>query len=136
MKGRTCDSRREQRKVQRRWGNGLQRKALRARGEEGPAGGGGEPPRWPVPQGLRRGRRRGKAGMSAPAKLTLVFSFLVIMDKYQEQPHLLDPHLGKNRGRSSCGGSFGHTCVPAAAGVRTHCPGLVCSSRGLCTPCS
>lgn len=24
--------------------------------------------------------------------------FLVIMDKYQEQPHLLDPHLGKNRG--------------------------------------
>lgn len=29
--------------------------------------------------------------------LTLFFS-LVIMDKYQEQPHLLDPHLGKNRG--------------------------------------
>nr|XP_060503670.1 tubulin-specific chaperone D [Panthera onca] len=41
--------------------------------------------------------------------------FRVIMDKYQEQPHLLDPHLGENRGRSSCGGSFGHTCVPAAA---------------------
>ena len=29
--------------------------------------------------------------------LTLFF-FLVIMDRYQEQPHLLDPHLGKNRG--------------------------------------
>lgn len=30
--------------------------------------------------------------------LMLMFFFLVIMDKYQEQPHLLDPHLGKNRG--------------------------------------
>ena len=29
--------------------------------------------------------------------LSLTFFFLVIMDKYQEQPHLLDPHLGKNR---------------------------------------
>lgn len=32
--------------------------------------------------------------------LTLSF-FLVIMDHYQEQPHLLDPHLGKNRGCQS-----------------------------------
>ena len=29
--------------------------------------------------------------------LSLTFFFLVIMDKYQEQPHLLDPHLGENR---------------------------------------
>lgn len=29
--------------------------------------------------------------------LMLTFLSLVIMDKYQQQPHLLDPHLGKNR---------------------------------------
>lgn len=27
--------------------------------------------------------------------VSILFSILVIVDKYQEQPHLLDPHLGR-----------------------------------------
>lgn len=43
------------------------------------------------------GERR-VAGHVCLVMLILSFFLLVIMDKYQEQPHLLDPHLGKNRG--------------------------------------
>lgn len=36
-------------------------------------------------------------GMCASVVLIVtLFFFSVIMDKYQEQPHLLDPHLGKS----------------------------------------
>lgn len=31
--------------------------------------------------------------------IVMLFLFSVIMDKYQEQPHLLDPHLGKSNSR-------------------------------------
>ena len=52
---------------------------------------------WPVLLGAAwespYGKTRGFPGLM----LSLAFFFLVIMDKYQEQPHLLDPHLGKNR---------------------------------------
>lgn len=47
---------------------------------------------------------RGKVRIPGPcvhiclSDVISVFFFLVIMDRYQEQPHLLDPHLGKNRG--------------------------------------
>lgn len=50
------------------------------------------------------------------------------MDKYQEQPHLLDPHLGKHRfwwfnirwsGRLMC---IAGTCVLSAEGVRWNVP--------------
>lgn len=59
--------------------------------------GGGARSNWPVLLGAAweslYGKTRGFPGLM----LSLMFFFLVIMDKYQEQPHLLDPHLGKNR---------------------------------------
>lgn len=42
-----------------------------------------------------------------PINVLILFSILVIVDKYQEQPHLLDPHLG----RDFCGHVISHVTV-------------------------
>ena len=58
------------------------------------------PGRWGAAGEVREGNSSvpGPLCTLASVVLILTFFFSAIMDKYQEQPHLLDPHLGKRGG--------------------------------------
>lgn len=52
-----------------------------------------------LPLQVGEGKCRGSELLRVRASvvfMVMLFLFSVIMDKYQEQPHLLDPHLGKS----------------------------------------
>lgn len=93
----------------------VSRREREGRGEEGFRGGGRRGPRercaeqarceawtqwpWELPLEVGEGNARGSnlTALFAPVVLIVTLFFVsVIMDKYQEQPHLLDPHLGKS----------------------------------------